>query len=117
MLAKENRLRANKDFSRVYKKGKKTVGKTLVIYYIENGGAQSRYGFSVSRRIGNAVVRNRVKRRLREAVRRTATDHRPGYDYILVARSASLDAAAREIEKDILAARREAGGAGKRKEC
>jgi ribonuclease P protein component len=51
----------------------------------------ARIGFTVSRKVGNAVERNRVRRRLREAVRRSASRHmRPGHDYVLVGRRAAL---------------------------
>lgn len=66
--------------------------------------APTRIGFSVSKRVGDAVTRNRVKRRLREAVRRTLADLPPGWDIVLVARSAAatadyttLDATVREL--------------------
>jgi ribonuclease P protein component len=52
--------------------------------------APARLGFTVSRRVGNAVVRNRVRRRLKDAVKRAAMDVKPGHDYVLVARTAVL---------------------------
>jgi ribonuclease P protein component len=52
--------------------------------------APARLGFTISRRVGNAVVRNRVRRRLKDAVKRAAMDVKPGHDYVLVARTAAL---------------------------
>ena len=52
--------------------------------------APARLGFTVSRRVGNAVVRNRVRRRLKDAVKRAAMDVKAGHDYVLVARPAAL---------------------------
>ena len=52
--------------------------------------APARLGFTVSRRVGNAVVRNRVRRRLKDAVKRAAMDVKAGHDYVLVARTAAL---------------------------
>ena len=51
---------------------------------------QPRFGFTVTKKIGNAVVRNRIRRRLREAVRRAETGAQPATDYVLVARRAAL---------------------------
>lgn len=51
-----------------------------------------RFGFTVTRKVGNSVVRNRIRRRLREAVRLAAMDHaKPGHDYVLVGKAAALD--------------------------
>lgn len=56
------------------------------------GALAARFGFTISRRVGNAVVRNRIRRRLREAVRIAAPDHaKEGKDYFLIARRAALD--------------------------
>ncbi len=57
-------------------------------------GASARFGFTVTKRIGNAVKRNRARRRLREAVRLTAPDHaKPGLDYVVIARTGALNRA------------------------
>ncbi|MCL6560714.1 MAG: ribonuclease P protein component [Firmicutes bacterium] len=64
------RITASKDFQAVYKLGKSTANKDLVVYFLKKEGQRSRLGISVSRRIGSAVVRNKVKRLLKEAFRR-----------------------------------------------
>ena len=62
------RLRATADFERVMRRGRRVRGSLLHLVHRSNGIDESRIGYSVGRRVGNAVVRNRVKRRLRELV-------------------------------------------------
>lgn len=90
MLKQENRLRRRQDFRRVYKSGKSLKNPAFVLCYrpsYSKGGL--RIGFSVSKRMGKAVERNLVKRRLREACRLEIDKFIKGYDYILVARLAA----------------------------
>ncbi len=62
----------------------------------------ARFGFTISRRVGNAVVRNRIRRRLREAVRIAAPDHaKEGKDYFLIARRAALDLPFARLTSDL----------------
>jgi len=78
------RLTGNKQFTRIRGQGDSAANRFLVIRYLPNGLDHSRFGFMVSKRIGNAVVRNRVKRRLREAVR--VTPVKAGWDAVFIAR-------------------------------
>jgi len=84
-MKREERLTRSGDFARVYDQGKSWANNLLVMRAIPSGREQSRVGFSVSKRVGNAVVRNRVKRMLREAVR--LTTWKTGWDVVLIARS------------------------------
>jgi ribonuclease P protein component len=83
----ERYLKKNSQFSLVYDEGKSWAGKEIVLKALSNGSRSSKFGFVVSRRVGKAVVRNRVKRRLREITRQTPVQ--PGWDIILIARIAA----------------------------
>lgn len=79
------RLTGSKRFSQIHRDGSSAANRYLVIRYLPNGLDRSRFGFLASKRIGNAVVRNKVKRRLREAVRQTRV--RTGWDAVFIART------------------------------
>ena len=80
-------LKKNSDFRRLYAKGKSTVTPYLVLYCKKTCLSDSRVGFTVSAKLGNAVTRNRVRRQLREIVRLHRSELRSGHDLVLVARS------------------------------
>ena len=92
MLPGPQRLRSGRDFRLVYARGRSYVHPMLILYVRPNGSAQSRIGFSISKKLGGAVVRNRIKRRLREACRARTRRLRPGVDVVLVGRSRLKDA-------------------------
>jgi ribonuclease P protein component len=70
-MKKEQRLTRPREFSSVYRKGTSRSSNLLVIRALPNGLSVSRFGFSVSKRVGGAVVRNKMKRRLREILSKT----------------------------------------------
>ncbi len=93
------RLKDVDAFQRVYREGQSWATPLLVVRASPNGLPHSRIGFTTSKRIGSAVVRNRVKRRLREAVRATLPQPAPGWDVVLVAREASRNATFAQISQ------------------
>ena len=88
----ESGLKKREDFSRVYRKGKQRAGKLLVLYSLPNGTGISRLGISVSKKVGNSVVRHRIKRLIRENYRLREQMFNSGLDIVVVARSAAKDA-------------------------
>ncbi|MBI4331382.1 MAG: ribonuclease P protein component [Chloroflexi bacterium] len=84
-MGKLQRLTRNADFQQVYKKGLSYLDHLLVMRAMPNGQPVSRFGFSVGRRIGGAVSRNRVKRLLREGIRQEKT--KGGWDIVFIART------------------------------
>ena len=98
----ETSLKQNSDFRAVYARGKSAVSQRTVVYCRKNRRDQNRVGFTVSRKLGNAVTRNRVRRRLREIMRLHADELLEGWDLILVARTRAVNADYKKLEADVL---------------
>ena len=79
-------LKKNKDFQYIYRKGKSYANKYLVMYVLENGTSQNRLGISVSKKVGNSIVRHRLTRLIRESYRLQEERFRCGLDIIVIAR-------------------------------
>jgi ribonuclease P protein component len=94
-------LNENKDFRRLYKAGKSLVHSALVIYYSKNKLGVSRIGITVSKKVGNAVIRNRVKRIIVEAYRSLERLTPVGYDYVFVARGRAVKLKSTELARFI----------------
>ena len=95
-------LKENYEFRRLYAKGRSAVSPTLVIYMRRSKRSVNRVGFTVTTKLGKAVVRNRIRRRLREIYR--LNEHRltAGLDLVIVARGRSVSAPYAGLEKDFL---------------
>ena len=104
-----NTLKKNSDFRRLYTKGKSSATQYLVVYCRKNRQDHNRTGYTVSTKLGHAVVRNRVRRRLREIVRLNAPSVKPGYDLVLVARSRAVEAEYKTLERAYLTACKKLG--------
>ncbi len=96
-------LKQNHLFRRLYRKGESSADRYLVLYCKRNGLPGNRLGITVSAKLGHAVVRNRLRRRLREIYRLHEDEFRRGYDLILVARGAAVDASYQKLERSCLA--------------
>ncbi len=96
MLPRPNRLRRRQDFQTAYRRGRSWAHRLLALHALPRGEA-ARVGITVSKKVGGAVVRNRVRRRLREAVRLRLPSWRRGVDLVVVARSAAAEASFEEL--------------------
>ena len=92
-------LKKNSDFRRLYAKGKSSVNRYLAVYCRRNGRGVNRHGYTVSAKLGGAVVRNRVRRRLREIARLSAPTLKSGWDIVVVARARCVGAPYGELDR------------------
>lgn len=94
-------LKLNKEFRRLYYKGGSFVSKEMVLYVLPNGIQQNRLGLTVSKKIGTAVVRNRVRRRLKESYRLLEDKLPTGYDLCFVARNRATEEEFQKIQSSM----------------
>ena len=95
-------LKKNQDFRIVYRKGKSKANRLLVMYLMKNGTDRNRLGISVSKKVGNSVVRHHLTRLIRESYRLNENQFRPGLDIVVVARLSAKEAGYHEIESALL---------------
>ncbi|MBQ1804412.1 MAG: ribonuclease P protein component [Oscillospiraceae bacterium] len=95
-------LKENYEFRRMYAKGKSGVSPCLVVYCRPNHRAHNRLGITVGAKLGHAVVRNRVRRRLREIYRLNQPRMKQGYDIVLVGRVRAASVSYQELERAFL---------------
>lgn len=82
-------VKENYEFRRIYRKGRSVVSPYFVVYCLKNRAGASRLGVTASKKLGHAVVRNRVRRRIREIYRLNRDKMHPGWDVIVVGRGRS----------------------------
>ena len=82
-----SKLGKNTEFQKVYKEGKSKANKYLVMYVKTGESGPNRYGFSVSKKVGNSIVRHRLTRLIRESVRLNSGKIAKGYDLVVIARA------------------------------
>lgn len=96
-MQQRHRLTESSRIGEIHRDGDSTANRLLVIRYLPNGLDRSRFCFVVSKKIGNAVTRNKVKRRLREAL--SSSSVKPGWDAVFIARNGVRRANYEEIKQ------------------
>jgi ribonuclease P protein component len=96
-MRREHRLTRSKDFAAVYRSGRPFTDRLLVLRAAANGRDGNRYGFVTAKSVGKAVVRNTVRRRLREVLRSQTL--RSGWDIVIIARRAAAEADYEELSR------------------
>ena len=95
-------LKKREDFTRVYREGRSRANKKLVLYVLPNSLSKNRLGISVSKKVGNSVVRHRIARLIRESYRLSEEQFRCGFDFVVIARSSAKGASFEEIRSAFL---------------
>ncbi|MBQ1493023.1 MAG: ribonuclease P protein component, partial [Blautia sp.] len=95
-------LKKKQDFQQVYKKGTSVANRYLVMYVLPNGSKENRLGISVSKKVGNSVVRHRITRLIRESYRLNEERFLPGMDIIVSARPTASAIDFHSVQKGLL---------------
>lgn len=101
-MATLHKLKKNCEFKKVYGEGRYYVEKYLVMYIIKNNSDLNKVGFSVSKKVGKSVVRNKLRRYMKEVYRHVSSNVLKGFDMVFTARVGSREADFRAIEKNML---------------
>ncbi|SFF15673.1 ribonuclease P protein component [Paenibacillus catalpae] len=109
-MQRKLRLRNRADFNRIYRYGKSFANGQFVVYWSRQQVAEPfRLGVSASKKIGNAVVRNRMRRVIKEIVRLNGAKIVPNTDFILIVRKPAVEMETKQLEKSIMHVLRKAG--------
>ena len=95
-------LKKNKDFQQVYRHGTSKANRYLVMYVLPNQHMKNRLGISVSKKVGNSVVRHRITRLLRESYRLNEEKFQKDLDIVVIARNSAKDRSYHEIESALI---------------
>ena len=101
-MQRSESLKKNRDFQKVYKNGTSKGNRYLVMYVLKNQYMKNRLGISVSKKVGNSVVRHRLTRLIRESYRLSETRFHSGYDIVVIARPVAKDKNYFEVESALL---------------
>lgn len=96
------KIRKNIEFLNVYRHGKSYANKYLVMYVLSNKLDENRFGITVSKKVGNSVVRHRITRLIRECIRLQESNILTEYDIVIVARKAAKEKKYQDIESAFL---------------
>lgn len=101
-MKKELRVKKNKEFQEAFQKGQSFANRQFVVYSLPKEGQEDfRIGLSVSKKVGNAVTRNQIKRYIRQAVFELSDQIVPGNDYVIIARKPAADMDFFEVKKSL----------------
>jgi len=101
-MKKIQRLKKNEDFQKVFKQGRSTANRQFVAYVLmQSGQPYNRIGLSVSKKVGNAVTRNRIKRYIKEAIRGVENHFITGIDCVIIARKPTADMDFKQTSKSL----------------
>jgi ribonuclease P protein component len=101
-MRKEQRVKKNSEFQEIFKKGTSVANRQFVLYILKKEEPQPfRIGLSVSKKIGNAVVRNKVKRYIRQVFLELKEEVKEGHDYLIIARKPAAEMDFHEVKKSL----------------
>ncbi|WP_082231962.1 ribonuclease P protein component [Halobacillus massiliensis] len=101
-MKKTYRIKKNEEFQQVFQHGESFANRQLVLYYLKKKDQPHfRIGLSVSKKIGNAVMRNQIKRYLRQAFHELETQIKPDYDFVIIARKPTHKMGFHEIKSSL----------------
>ena len=95
-------VKESKDFDNIIKNNLFNKNKSFVVYYKENNLKYNRYGISVSKKLGNAVFRNKYKRKIRSIIDNCKKDYNISKDYIIILRRGAINKKYNELSKDLI---------------
>lgn len=100
-MNKQQRIKKNKEFQHIFKKGKSFANRQFIVYVLKNDQPEFRIGLSVSKKVGNAVTRNRIKRYIRQTFLELKDDLKPNADYVIIARQQAAEMDFHESKKSL----------------
>lgn len=101
-MEKKFRIRKNMEFQNIYKVGKSYWNRNLVLYVKKNGLNETRVGYTITKKIGNAVTRNKMRRRMKEIYRLNFHNIKEGYDLIFIAKRSIVNISYDELESSMI---------------
>ena len=100
-MKKKYIVKENKDFEKIINEGKLRKNRSFLVYSLDNNLTYNKYGISVSKKLGNAVFRNKYKRKIRAIIDNCKKDYNIGKNYIIITRKGALDKNYQELNNDL----------------